>query len=227
MKSLYSLLLFTGLSLAATVDSTQIEAKIRQAVNERYGNIYARMEVILLNRSKSLVGNTADELRVSLPEKSLGLTLVPVTLISEKGSRQVQVQTLIKAYDRVLVTRQSVNRLQSLSDSCVKISEEEVTSYVLAGKETCKAPEQIYGKRSKSFLKPGEMLTADMLEPVPDVLKDQVLSLIVEKENLSVKLTVKAITEGFIGNTIQVLNPKSNTVLLARISDKQGVVLAN
>ncbi|MEK6556850.1 MAG: flagellar basal body P-ring formation chaperone FlgA [Candidatus Margulisiibacteriota bacterium] len=228
MKTFYSLLLLTGLTIAATVvDAAQIETQIRQAVNERYGNVYTKVEVTILGQPRISMENATYELSVRLPEKSLGLTIVPVTITSTKESRQVRVQANIRVYDQVLVAQQPVDRRQNLTELMVKVSQEEVTPYVLAKKDICKTVDRANGKRSKSFLKPGDILTADKLESIPDVLKDQVLSLIVEQKSLSIKLPVKALAEGFIGNTIQVLNPKSNIVLMARISDKQSVVLAN
>ena len=97
----------------------------------------------------------------------------------------------------------------------------------MAKKITLKSEKELKNRRAKYFLKKGDILTRTNTEEIPDILQNKEIIMKVSNAVLSVTMLVKTLEEGFIGDTIKVMNPKYKKILLAQVRSKDELVLVN
>lgn len=149
--------------------------------------------------AKVVVGGGADAARAMVRGRALQMTEVPV--LRRRLSRNQVV-----AADDLEWTRVPVARL---------------------GRGTVTDPGEIVGKSLRRPLRPGRQLRETDLQAPVMVTKNSLVILRLETANMRLSVQGRALESGGLGEVVRVVNTKSNTLIYARISGPNSVVVAN
>ncbi|MGK9477078.1 flagellar basal body P-ring formation chaperone FlgA [Melioribacter sp. OK-6-Me] len=127
----------------------------------------------------------------------------------------------IELYKTVLTANRKIKKGEILNADMFDSSEVEITS--IKGTPLFKIDE-IAGKRSRTDINEGVVVTEEIIEPVPDIYLDSKVTLHVIKGNVDVSVEATARQEGRIGEIIRVITA-DNKIFKARIIDKKNVIL--
>jgi len=78
-------------------------------------------------------------------------------------------------------------------------------------------PGAVIGKRVKRFIKPGTLLTEEMIEEAPLVKKGDRVAIIVESDILTITASGEARMDGAKGKIIEVINSDSKKKIYAEV----------
>ncbi len=218
LMSLISLLWAAPLSVDA------LKGQVQEAIQATIGdNVDRVMMTFRPLPSSAHWPDVATSLNILVPERPFGLILVPVEWGVKGRKFQLPVQVLVNAFEKVLVSEKAIDRSSSLKDTEVQNNDRDVTVLLAAGKTPLRQKTELLGKRTKSYIKKGEILSLDLIEPIPDILKGQTVILRVTKGAIEVSLPVTALQDGKIGDTIKV---KGNKTDMNAIIESQTLVRA-
>ncbi len=226
MKVLAFILLLS-FSLASEVNIASIGATLAEQINAKLEGQYSKVQVSVLPHPKVSFPDKDYQVNINLPEQLLGMTVIPVDIDSQKNHLSLQFQANIKVYKNVVVAAKALNQKSVIAKEAVALQEKDVTNLILAKKTFLENVEEAADLRAKTFLKEGEILTSEKTEKIPDVLLNAMLTMIAQKSSIVIKLPVKALEEGCIGDTIKVINTKYNKIVLAKITKSNEVLLVD
>ncbi len=179
---------------------TKYEFQIMQSLEK-----FARIEI-----------NTEKKLKIV---KNYGY--LPVTLYDKDNNASSSLLTIkLKLFKNVLVASQAINRSEELMDSM--FTEKNIDISLLTGKPIDPA-EDILDHRSRVFIKEGDILRKEMIEPIPVVNKGDSIVLHAGKNGVDVTVDCIARQEGCIGDVISVQSV--NKLYKAKIIDKYNLML--
>ena len=196
---------------AAPMSVDSLKGRVQGAITATIGNRVDRLTLAVrpLPSSPRWPDETAD-IKITIPERPFGLIVVPVEWTVEGRRFQIPVQVQVSAYDDVLISHRNVDRLSLITDKDVVLVNRDVSSFLAAGKELIHAPAELNGKRTRVFVKKGELLSKDMLEINPDIIKGQSVTLYVAEGAIEVCMPVIAQQDGHIGDSIRVKGNKTD-----------------
>ena len=84
--------------------------------------------------------------------------------------------------------------------------------------------EDLVGMRVKRWVTPGTVLTRELVEPIPEVVANQVVTLESIYGNVRAVTQVLSLQDGYIGDWIEVANPQSGRVIIAEVVGPGRVV---
>ncbi len=205
LLSLISLLWAEPLSVEA------LKGQVQGAIQATIGRGVDRIEMTFRPLPSSAHWpDGATSLHILVPEKPFGLIVVPVEWTEKGRSFQLPVQVVVNGFDKVLVSGRSIDRLSTVADIEVVQAEREVTSTLAVGKTPLHQKSELLGKRTKNYIKKGDILSQDQFEPIPDIVKGQTVTLVVTKGTIEVSLPVTALQDGKVGDTITVKGNKTD-----------------
>jgi flagella basal body P-ring formation protein FlgA len=76
------------------------------------------------------------------------------------------------------------------------------------------------GKKPRTLIPAGQILTEDLLIKTPLIKRGETISLIYQDDRIRIKTQVKSLASGMRGDQIQVMNLDSKKVLKAEILDQ-------
>lgn len=148
-------------------------------------------------------------LHILVPEKPFGLIVVPVEWTDKDRTFQLPVQVVVNGFDNVLVSGRSFDRSVKVADIDVLQADRDITSTLALGKTPLHQKSELLGKRTKGYIKKGDILSLDQFEPIPDIVKGQTVTLVVTKGTIEVSLPVTALQDGKVGDLITVKGNKT------------------
>lgn len=147
--------------------------------------------------------------KVSIFERGEIIKIVPVL---------VKVQ--IKA--KVLVAKKKINSKADIMPELVDIVWKDVSE--VQNLDFVRLDE-LKGLRAKRVIPEGTILTHDLLEPKPLVLRGQLVTVIYNKAGLEIRMVGKALKTGTLNELIPVRNEKSKKIFFAKVIDAGKVQL--
>ncbi|MBI5730132.1 MAG: flagellar basal body P-ring formation protein FlgA [Ignavibacteriales bacterium] len=146
---------------------------------------------------------------------------LPVTLYDKDNNASSSLLTIkLKLFKNVLVALQAINRNEELMNSM--FTEKNIDISLLTGKPIDPA-ENILDHRSRMFMKEGDILQKEMIEPVPLVFKGDNIVLHAGKNGVDITVDCIARQEGRIGDVISIQSV--NKLYKAKIIDKYNLML--
>lgn len=141
----------------------------------------------------------------------VGTALFRVILTKDNETKTINVSGRIKALGRVYQSTRDISRHSLINEADFKLVETELTnSDALLGVIPPKT-------RSTKFIKKGQIIEEDHIQPVPLVTKQTIVNVIVKGGNLAVKMTGIAEKDGWLGDQITIQNPTSKKVFQGRV----------
>jgi flagella basal body P-ring formation protein FlgA len=144
--------------------------------------------------------------------RDLGDVAWDVTIVSSAGagdSRKVQVRGTARAWQHQLVTARPLNRRQQITDADVtarRILVDRLPDAALLKSE------QVIGQMAGRDLKPGTVMTAQLVEAVPLAKAGQFIAVTLDRGSVRIKSVAKALEGGSYGETIRVKNEATKDV---------------
>lgn len=214
-----------GLLWAAPLSVETLQGRVQEAIQTAIGDKVDHIEVDFRPLPK-LVNwpNAETPLKILVPERPFGLFIVPVEWVDQGRHFQIPVQVSVVASDKVLISIRAFDRLTEIGDKDLKREDRDVTSVLASGKTLLRQSGELFGKRTRAYVKQGDLLTLDLLEPKPDIFKGQSVTLVSTQGAIEVSLSAIAEQDGKIGEIISVKkNDKSKVSMKVRVESATTV----
>ncbi|MDD5457320.1 MAG: flagellar basal body P-ring formation chaperone FlgA [Candidatus Margulisbacteria bacterium] len=213
---------------AVTIDFNELESKIKKELQKNFTDKnFSRMEIECMKHPSVIFPEGSYKIVVMSPDKTQGLVTIPVEIVGSTQKKSLQMMANVKIWGKALVARDMLNRKSPISPDNIQVKEVDLTPLLSAHKTYYRNFEQVRNLRALAYLKKGDILCESNTERNPDVNINKILAMTATRSNIEIKIQVKALEEGFIGNTIKVLNMKHNKTLTARIINSDEAVLVN
>ncbi|MEW6096166.1 MAG: flagellar basal body P-ring formation chaperone FlgA [bacterium] len=182
-----------------------------------------RVEIEPLMTFKSIVlpaGKVEFELSSINNLKLRSQVYIPVDIkVNGTKYQTIRLGFKIREFANVVITDKPLNRHHLLTPLDLKIQEREVT-YISP------VPlEEVIGKRLKTSVKEGRILTYDLIETPPLINQGDIVTIKKESEFLIVGAKGMAKENGRAGDIIQVKNIDSNKIISGIVEDNKTVVV--
>jgi flagella basal body P-ring formation protein FlgA len=217
--------LVSVMSIAACIKKADIEAAVQKLFNEKKPHLMKRWvelhnipDVIWLNQGEWKIEASMSKARTN-NSLEVGNALFRVVLSRGNESRVLNISGKIRATALVYRAVKNIAYKSLVNTSDFELIEMELQN----GKEVLGViPSQI---RAIKEIKQGEVLRSDWFQPLPLVSKDQEDKVIVQDENVAIKILGVAKADGWLGDEILINNPVSHKIFKARVIDNGTVQL--
>ncbi len=180
-----------------------------------------------------LTNQLADSDATSLSLEALTVTSgSPTGLISFVGSVQPsdndapvsgRIQVRIRKYAEAWILDQTVSRHQDVSTAALASSRVEVTNQT----DRLLVPgDNLAGLRFARNAGKGQLLSARLVELIPDVVRGTEVAILIEEPGFTVSVPGVTIQDGAFGTVVKVRNKQSGRVIVGYLRDAQTVVLS-
>jgi flagella basal body P-ring formation protein FlgA len=155
----------------------------------------------------------------------LGLAGVKVRIYRDTDLLQtVPVLAQVKIKAPVIIADRTINSKAKLTAQDIKTTWREITQLQ---SQMVTDPEAIMDCQAKRMIPPGTVITADMLESIPLVRRNQLVTVIYHKGGLEIKLVGKAMDNGCRNELVKVRNERSKEVFQGRVIGEGKVNVEN
>ncbi len=154
----------------------------------------------------------------------LGQVSWEVKIITDQGTQRVHITAVARAWQDQLVAARPIAFKQIIR------TEDVVTRRTLVDQLTSEpllTPEQAIGQQAARELKPGTLLTARMVDAVPLVRPNQLVSITLHQGNVKVKTVGRAMEGGVFGQTIRVRNEGTKDIFQVTLTGPQTGVMGS
>jgi flagella basal body P-ring formation protein FlgA len=190
---------------------------LREAVEDYFGREFARYggtaEVLFDRSDDHVLELTGPPLEFHIRrEKSnpLGLCALEIDVIKDgKTAQQIPLVVRTALNRSVLTARRAMNQGAAIVAADVDLVPVTFTRLGDLGLDDAVL---VLGQRAKRFIPAGTRIELEMLEPVPLVLRGQLITLISEVGGVRVVTTAKACANGLRGETIRVRSVDDNKI---------------
>lgn len=83
--------------------------------------------------------------------------------------------------------------------------------------------EDLQGVRANRRIRAGTMLTAEIVGPLPKILRESIVTIMVELNGVSVRTTGVALSDGYVGKKLKVINQRSQKPLVGTVTEDGAV----
>ncbi len=232
-KKLFTLLItmiltFSSLkAFAVVIPDEKVKAEISKQLLVKFKK-YTNADLEIVIQNLPFVNLTLPDGKVSYcvkptAEDFAARDLVKVEIsVNGKLQKVFNAPVLIKAYENVLVASGVIQREAQLNLSNVKIERREISNkynHVLTQKDLSK---ELYAK--KYFVK-GELIDDRFVKAKPAVLRNSLVTVYFNTNNLTISLDGIALSDGIIGERITVLNKKYNRVYKGEVIGENRILV--
>ncbi len=200
----------TSTPTPATASPDSLESAIREYVRASFPQNDAKLEIRFSPAKevdlKMSGPNVKFEVR-SRDEKKLGLRSFEVVVHrAGEEDRTIPVVGEVTLIKEVVVARRAINRGETIEGRVLKLEERRFTDVAAIGLTDLSAA---IGQQCRSFLRPGEMISAESVEQRPVVVRGQPVTIWMRQGTLAIRTTGKAQQAGALGDRIEVLRDGS------------------
>jgi flagella basal body P-ring formation protein FlgA len=200
------------------MDSELVKMELKQAWQPLCSDCQLEVEALSLPKISEIRDWT---LRLK-PELPRGSFSVPVDIVRENGSPTMAwVSGRLLQKRKVPVAKRAFNQGERImaQDFAIEFRD---TSYALDG---VPAAEELTGKRLKQGLRAGDTLWKGMIERERAVRAGETVQLKSSEGEWEVSLRVIAQQDAYIGDVINLKNPKTNNILMGQVTGQGEVEL--
>lgn len=144
-----------------------------------------------------------------------GNALVPVTAYLD-GRKYTAFTVLfdVVVYEQALVTTRAVKQGEVIADGDLNLKRADISALESL---PCQDLRGMVGKRAGRYLQAGVILTPDLLENIPLVLKNKTVTVIIADELIKIETLGKALQDGYANELVSVRLLESQKVLSGRV----------
>lgn len=203
-----------------TADAASVPAQVDQAVaqylSEMKGNRYTRLNAdVQPLDSRMQLTPCAQPLEVEHhPRERMGGRITFKVSCSTPEGWSVRVPAVIALFDDVVVAASSIPSGTQLSGKELSLQEMDVA---LLYRGYYRDIDQVRGFVARRPIPAGQVLSPVVVDPANLVSKGEAVTIMAEAPGISIRAMGIALTDGALGELIQVRNTKSNKVIEGRI----------
>ena len=232
LKGLFAAILAVC-SLAATADDAaplppaqkQIDTAISQYLSGMKGDRYSRMNADVQPLDSRLqLQSCPSGLEVEhQPRDRLGGRISLKVTCPEADGWSVRIPATVQLFDSVVVAATSIPSGTQLTDKELQVQEMDVA---LLYRGYFSRLGQLRGLVAKRPIPAGQVLSPITVNPANLVAKGETVSILAEAPGLSIRATGVAMSDGALGQLVQVKNTKSNKVVEGRVTAPGQIKIA-
>jgi flagella basal body P-ring formation protein FlgA len=153
-----------------------------------------------------------------LRDHSLGLVSWNVTIITDSGTKKAEISATARAWQNQVVVVKPLGFRQLLEDS--DFTERRVLVDVMP-EQVLLRRDQCVGQQASADLKPGDVMTARLVDPVPLVRPGQLVTISLQQGTVRITAVGVAMEQGTLGQTIKVRNETTREIFDATVTGQQ------
>lgn len=190
---------------AFAIDPTYVKGLVNQKAQEQLTE-FASFNIEIMQEPYGADKITADVLVIDSVEVKPGVTIVNVKATVEGKPKTLRYLAKVNIFDEVLVMKESAISKREFDPSITEGRLMDVTALFDAGKKWVKSADEAKGKRYVRTVKRDNVLLEEALEKMPDVHKNDVITVTIRDAGVELTCQVIALEEGYTGDTIEVIN---------------------
>lgn len=223
-RSIFALLLLGWIALPSGIRADEaLDRAISEMIIQYYDLDTARVEIEMRRNRLETATGKYDRLEIEPMTKSDPRGLMPFMVqLFNNGSlvERRQVRVKIAWYQESLVAAERITMHDIITPEQYSLQRVEVTS--LTDRPLTSAGD-LDGKRARKNIRRGQILTAGLIETIPDIQTGDAVA--IEYINNLLEITARgvALETGNIGDVIRVKNAGSNKIIACTIVDDETV----
>jgi len=215
-------LLFFILTVSFAVNVDVVKDMIDKQLSPSFAK-YKKYEMVIMqepqNASKIITGSVVIDPIKAKP----GMNVFSIKGTIGDKMRVAKYLVKINVFDDVFVAKQRVKSNDRFVASNFEKKLMDVSSIVSSGKQWVTSTADFAEYRFVRPIRRGDIILERMLEPMPDVLKDDVLKLTLNEGVVRMTCEVVAMEEAFVGDIIDVIHPKYKKPLQVVVKESANV----
>lgn len=227
MKPLYKIFLaLIFLTFGATwVVAEPIDQLLIKRVMSEYELDSLTYEVELVSNRLKVTEAESEELTLQAISNKEPLGLFTMQAVITRDNEVVskgQVRLRIHKYQIVLVSLDRIKRHDLIEETKLVLKRMDVTSL---RQQPASEPGMLAGFRARLNIRKDQIITTELIEPVPDIEVGHEVTIILHTDLLEITAPGRAMQSGCKGTVIRVKNKATGKVILGRIIDKESVAV--
>lgn len=233
MKRIINLTLITILALsslkanAAIYSTSEVKSIIAKQVAEnykKYTEAQVQVEVVAVPFKELTLPNGQVSFEVkSNTDKFMARDLEKVFVyVNGNFVKTFNAPVVVKAYQDVLVASCFINRERQINSNVVTVKKMEVSNNMSFPLKADALGKDILAK--KAFIE-GEVIDKRFVKLRPDVLRNAMVTVLFNTNNLTIETDATALTDGTVGENICVMNKNYNKVYTGKIIGENKVLV--
>lgn len=122
--------------------------------------------------------------------------------------------TIVK---EVALSNRMIQKNETIGSSDIRWEKREITAFI---KDALFTEQEIVGERTGRIIRPNSIITASLMEKKLMVKRGAPATLMANFKNIQATITVTALSDGAIGESIRVMNPQSKRIISATVVGK-------
>lgn len=202
--------------------SAQVSAAIQHYLSEMQGDRYSRMDADVQPLDSRLRLAVCDDLPTveHYPRERLGGRITFKVSCNGPESWSVRIPANIRLYDNVVVAAAGIPMGTHISGQDIELQEMDVA---LLYRGYFRSIDEVKGFVVKRPIPAGQILSPVVVNPPNLVAKGQKVTILAESAGISIRAMGEALSDGALGEVIQVRNASSSRIIEGRIT-AQGQV---
>jgi flagella basal body P-ring formation protein FlgA len=201
------------------IDTRTLDGALRAHLFERLASLGGKPVIQVSPAMRDLMQLTRPEYDFAIADRGdrmLGLVQFDVTIYRQGKVEQVRpVLAEVALVKPVVMAAGPINRGQTIQSKDVVIQDQTFDRPDRVGMTDLNA---VVGQRAVRFMNKGEMLTAKEIEPVPFVVRNDLVTVTARRGSVTIKGVAKALSSASYGNTVELRNESSKQVFLATVT---------
>lgn len=212
---------------AAILDSQFIKNTVKNDVEKQVnsfipGNINVDITDIPYKTLEVPEGNVEIKSNINLNHFS-PLTVVKVDVfVNNDKVKTFGVPVKLSVYDKVWVATDTINRGDSLNNQNLTFEKKEISLMAEYAARQNFNPEKVLAKRT---FKPGDVIDIRHVETIPDVMKNNLVSIIFRTPSLTITLSGQALDDGKVGDFVRVRNKNYKKDYIGRVINSNTILV--
>lgn len=212
---------------AAVLDSDILIKKVKKDVKENVST-FVKGKIIVdvtnipyksieIPNGKAEI-NTAVNLKIFTP-----FTVVKTSIIVDgKIVKSFGVPVKISVFDKVWVAKDTINNGSALTNQNICLEDKEIS---LITENVTREDFQPVNVKTKKSYKPGDIIDSRYISKTPDVIRNNLVSIIFKNQNFSVVLSGQALENGKIGDFIKVRNKQYKKDYIGKVIGENKILI--
>jgi flagella basal body P-ring formation protein FlgA len=126
----------------------------------------------------------------------------------------------LKIVKEVAVSNNEIQRNQSITAADIRWESREISVFT---KDAVLDKEEIIGHRADRFIRANSIITGSLMEKKFLVRRNETALLVARLKDIKAETSVKVLSDGCLGDTVQVMNPNSKKIITAHVTGKNIV----
>lgn len=226
--NLIFLAVFTASSQASVIYADFISSEIKkdlvkQVSSQIQGRIDVNVNQIPYKTLNIPEGKVEIKAEINMQNYFTSTTVAKVgVFVDNKEFTSFGVPVKISVYDNVWVAAEAINRGSSLTGMNIEVQEKEISEIAKTAARAKNSPD---GYLAKKNFRSGEIIDIRHIETIPDIMRNNRVSIIFQSDYVTVSMPGEAMQEGKIGDFIRVRNKQYKKDYIGKVVGNNTILV--